>query len=174
MKEYLPYKGLWWKIIPPVNNSIPMWRISSLEDDRISNVWMFNAITNSLEDCYSLINEEYNSPFKYIPIKGEYIIGVDVAKFNSGATLKNNNGIYELLSVRNHTPKYMGRGFFKIGHIFTNSNGVHLLSKLPSSLESKTYIRYDEEKPNFLDRINSFVTNKIKELKNRKLLGIVK
>lgn len=170
MEKYLPYKGLWWKIMPPVSDySIPMWRISEKKDDRMCHVWMFNAFSHSLEDCYLSIGREFSQePFKYIPIQGEYMLGVDVANGFDGDSIVStwyikNEDVYELLSVRDCTPKYMGRGFFKVGHIFTNSNGVHLLSILPPSLEEKTYIRYDE-KPNSLNKLNEFITKKVKEI----------
>lgn len=181
MEKYLPYKGLWWKILLPVNEyDAPIWKISEKKDDRMCHVWMFNTFSHSLEDCYLSIKKEFpiegvslvdimkplqiennirlgfyeTNDFKYIPIQGEYMVG----GFDPYE-----KDILELLSVRDCTPKYMGRGFFKVGHIFTNSNGIHLLSILPPSLEDKTYIRYDE-KPNSLDRLNEFITKKVKEI----------
>lgn len=48
MEKYLPYKGLWWKITPPISeNGMPMWKISERKDDSICHVWMFNAFTFS-------------------------------------------------------------------------------------------------------------------------------
>lgn len=204
MEKYLPYKGLWWKITPPTSeNDTPMWRISEDEDDRMCRVWMFNAFTFSLEDCYASIKtkelmnqiehlqientalyfEEISkilpapknpTPCRrgipsdtYIPIKGEYIIGADVANgyesdYAASLLYLRKDDIYELLSVRSYTPKYMGRGFFKVGHIFTNSNGIHLLSKLPSNMTEKTYIRY-EEKPKSLDVMYKVICKKLEK-----------
>lgn len=196
MEKYLPYKGLWWKITPPINeNGLPMWKISEKKDDTLCHVWMFNAFTHSLEDCYQSIRKDFPiepvslvdimkplqiennirmdnyikmHDFKYIPIEGEYMLGVDVANgFDSDYSVSTwhvkNEDVYELLSVRDCTPKYMGRGFFKVGHIFTNSNGVHLLSILPPSLKDKTYIRYDEEKPKSLDVMYKVICNKLEK-----------